>query len=194
MQVVNIKRMLTAVTVAIVTGCAPAVPQDVTWTSYGGDFGGGRYSDLRDIGPSNVARLEVAWTYHTGDASVEAAAKGKAAFEATPIVVDGLLFVSTPFNRVIALDAETGSERWRFDPELDRTARFSEVTSRGVSTWFDRGAATDAPCRRRIVFGTLDARLFAIDAMTGRRCGDFGRDGEVSLKDGFRVLSPHATR
>lgn len=182
--------MLIAVTVAVATACAPVASQDATWTAYGGSFGGGRYSDLRDIGPGNVARLDVAWTYQTGDASLEAADKGKAVFEATPIVVDGLLFVSTPFNRVIALDAETGSERWRFDPELDRTARFSEVTSRGVSTWLDGRAATNAPCRRRIVFGTLDARLFAIDAMTGRRCGDFGRDGEVSLKDGFRVLNP----
>ncbi|MGQ0716223.1 MAG: pyrroloquinoline quinone-dependent dehydrogenase [Pseudonocardiales bacterium] len=187
----NIRKMLIAATVAVATSCATVAPQDVTWTTYG-NVGGGRHSDLRDIGPGNVTRLEVAWTYHTGDASLEAAAKGKAAFEATPIVVDGLLFVSTPFNRVIALDAETGSERWRFDPELDRTARFAEVTSRGVSTWLDGRAATDAPCRRRIVFGTLDARLFAIDAMTGGRCGDFGRDGEVSLKDGFRVLSPNA--
>lgn len=187
----NIRKMLAAATVAAATACTlTAAPQDVTWTAYGGNYGGGRYSDLRDIGPGNVARLEVAWTYHTGDASLEAADKGRAAFEATPIVVDGLLFVSTPFNRVIALDAETGAERWRFDPTLDRTARFTQVTSRGVSTWLDGRAATNAPCRRRIVFGTLDARLFAIDAMTGRRCGDFGRDGEVSLKDGLRVLSP----
>ena len=188
-QVMNIKKKFIAVMAAGVTACA-AVPQDVTWTSYGGNFGGGRYSDLRDIGPGNVASLEVAWTYHTGEASLEAADKEKAVFEATPIVVDGVLFVSTPFNRVIALDAKTGSERWRFDPGIDRTAQFSEVTSRGVSTWLDKRVATDAPCRRRIVFGTLDARLFAIDAVTGRRCGDFGRNGEVSLKDGFRVLSP----
>jgi quinoprotein glucose dehydrogenase len=188
-QVMNIKKMLVAATVATVTACA-AAPPDITWTAYGGHFGAGRYSDLRDIGPANVAHLEVAWTYHTGEASIEAADKGKSVFEATPIVVDGLLFVSTPFNRVIALDAETGSERWRFDPELDRTTRFAEVTSRGVSTWLDERAAKDAPCRRRIVFGTLDARLFAIDAVTGRRCDEFGRDGEVSLTEGLRILSP----
>ncbi|MGH3823002.1 MAG: pyrroloquinoline quinone-dependent dehydrogenase, partial [Pseudonocardiaceae bacterium] len=177
--------------VTAATACTlAATPQDVTWPAYGGTSGGGRYSDLRDIGPGNVGRLEVAWTYHTGDVSTETANKDRASFEATPIVVDGLLFVSTPFNRVIALDAETGSERWRFEPQVDRAARFSEVTSRGVSTWLDVRAATTAPCRRRIVFGTLDARLFAIDAMTGRRCGDFGRNGEISLKDGFRVLSP----
>ena len=139
----NIKKKFIAVMAAGVTACA-AVPQDVTWTSYGGNFGGGRYSDLRDIGPGNVASLEVAWTYHTGEASLEAADKEKAVFEATPIVVDGVLFVSTPFNRVIALDAKTGSERWRFDPQLDRTAQFSEVTSRGVSTWLDKRVATDA--------------------------------------------------
>ena len=130
MLVVNIKKMLAAAMVVVAAACS-AAPQDVTWTAYGGHFGGGRYSDLGDIGPGNVAGLVIAWTYHTGEASLEAADKDKAVFEATPIVVDGLLFVSTPFNRVIALDAETGSERWRFDPQLDRTARFSEVTSRG---------------------------------------------------------------
>lgn len=90
-QVMTIRKMLIAATAAVTTACATVAPQDATWTAYGGNFGGGRYSDLRDIGPGNVARLEVAWTYHTGDASLEAADKGKAAFEATPIVVDGLL-------------------------------------------------------------------------------------------------------
>ncbi len=189
MNIRNISKMLAAAMVATTTACA-AAPQDVPWTAYGGNFGGGRHSDLRDIGPGNVTRLGVAWTYHTGETSLEAAAEGKTAFEATPIVVDGLLFISTPFNRVIALDAETGSERWRFEPKVDRTTRYSQATSRGVSTWLDPRAATNTPCRRRIVFGTLDARLFAIDAMTGRRCGDFGRDGEVNLKEGLRILSP----
>jgi quinoprotein glucose dehydrogenase len=187
----SINNLIAAATAATaVAWTLTAVPQDVTWTTYGGNFGGAHYSDLQEIALGNVGRLEVAWTYHTGDSGLEAVAKNKAAFESTPLVVDGLLFVSTPFNRVIALDAATGVERWRFDPRLDLTTEFSEVTSRGVSTWLDSRAAADAPCRRRIVFGTLDARLFAIDAKTGRRCGSFGRDGAVELKDGFRVLSP----
>jgi glucose dehydrogenase len=96
-QVMNIRKMLLAATVATATACA-AAPQDTTWMAYGGNFGGGRYSDLRDIRPDNVANLEVAWTYHTGEASLEAADKGKAVFEATPIVVDGVLFVNTPLT------------------------------------------------------------------------------------------------
>ncbi|HEY6065947.1 MAG TPA: PQQ-binding-like beta-propeller repeat protein, partial [Thermoanaerobaculia bacterium] len=105
------------------------------WPAYGRDPGGSRYSPLAQIDRSNVARLRVAWTYRTGEDMSKSVVGDKAAFEATPIMVDGTLYLSTPFNRVIALDAETGKERWAFDPEVSRTTRFSEVTCRGVSTW-----------------------------------------------------------
>ena len=128
----------------------------------------------------------MAWTYRTGEANDTSPARQRSAFEATPIVVDGTLFLSTPFNRVIALDPETGTERWVYDPGVDRSRFYALVTSRGVSTWLDPGRSAGQACRRRIFVATIDARLIALDAERGTPCGDFGRDGTVELKDGSR--------
>lgn len=92
----------------LVLGCLPALRGDQgvsgDWPAYGNDAGGSRYSPLAQIDRGNVQQLRVAWTYRTGEAGDTSAARQKSAFEATPIVVDGTLFFSTPFNRVIALD------------------------------------------------------------------------------------------
>jgi quinoprotein glucose dehydrogenase len=160
---------------------------DGDWPTYGNDPGGTRYSPLAQIDRANVDRLRVAWTYRTGDLPAGAWANSRIAFEATPIHVDGTLYLSTPFGRVIALDGETGAERWTFDPSVDRNGVFAVITSRGVSTWLDPAAAPGSGCRRRIFVGTLDARLFALDAATGSPCQDFGRGGEVSLAAGIAV-------
>ena len=117
----------------------------------------------------------MAWTYHTRDLEGAEGRKSRAAFENTPLLVDGTLFVCTPRNRVIALDPATGAERWRFDPEIPLDGRYAnQIVCRGVSTWLDAGAPAGAPCRRRILTATNDARLFALDAATGARCADFG--------------------
>src|SRR4029077_10607484 len=89
------------------------------WPSYGNDPGGQRYSPLDHINRDNVAQLKVAWTYHTGDVSNGSHTKRKGSFENTPIMVDGTMYLSTPFNRVIALDPATGHEKWTFDPKID---------------------------------------------------------------------------
>jgi quinoprotein glucose dehydrogenase len=169
---------------------------------YGGDPGGTRYSTLKQITRDNVAGLRPAWAYRTGALEPKTDLNEKAAFEATPILVDGTLYLSTPFNRVIALDPVTGSERWSYDPKVDRAHDFSEVTSRGVSAWNDTKAADGAPCRLRIFEGTIDARLIALDGKTGKRCADFGHDGSVDLTRGvvfgpefrgnYQVTSPPA--
>jgi quinoprotein glucose dehydrogenase len=157
------------------------------WAHYGGDAGGQRYSDLRQLTPENVDRLEVAWTHRSGDwrGGRGKEARSEIAYEATPILVDGTLYVCTPFNRVIALDPATGEERWVFDPEIDLGQGYAnQAICRGVSHWRDPGAEAGVPCGRRIFTGTNDARLIAIDAVTGARCADFGRDGEVDLTEG----------
>ncbi len=151
------------------------------WPAYGNDPGGTRYSPLADITRDNVKRLEVAWTYRTKDNAEGFVSGDDRAFEATPLMVDGTLYLSTPTGRVAALDAETGAERWTFDPKCDPKRDFSEVTSRGVSTW------VDAKGQRRIFVGTIDARLIALDAATGRRIAGFGRDGEVNLTSGVEI-------
>lgn len=158
--------------------------EPVEWESYGRDPGGSRYSPLDQIHRSNVRHLEVAWVYRTGDWSDGSGDVPKTAFEATPIVVDGTLYVSTIYGRVIALDPETGAERWAFDPKMDRTVHRSEIGNRGVATWIDTKLAEDAPERRRIFVATIDARLIALDAATGRRCADFGKGGEIDLTQG----------
>ena len=160
---------------------------DGNWPTYGNDAGGTRYSPLTQIDRGNVGRLRVAWIYRTGEDAGYGWASTRVAFEATPIVVDGTLYLSTPFGRVIALDPETGVERWTYDPNIDRDGTFALVTSRGVSTWLDPASEAARACRRRIFVGTIDARLIALDAATGSPCADFGRGGQVNLAEGITI-------
>jgi quinoprotein glucose dehydrogenase len=163
---------------------AAAWPADSAWTSYGGDAGGTRYSPLKQVTRDNVGNLKPVWTYRTGALEPKTELNQKAAFEATPILIDGTLYLSTPFNRVIALDPASGAERWSYDPKVDRSHDYSEVTSRGVSAWADPKAAADSPCKQRIFEGTIDARLIALDGKTGKPCASFGREGTVDLTRG----------
>ncbi|HEX7029190.1 MAG TPA: pyrroloquinoline quinone-dependent dehydrogenase [Gammaproteobacteria bacterium] len=160
---------------------------DTNWPSYGNDPGGSRYAPLAQITPENVAGLEVAWTYRTGDLGEGFASGENMAFEATPILVGGTLYLSTPYNQVHAIDAATGERRWMFDPRIPKDLWYSENTSRGVSAWRDPGAAGGAPCALRIFIGTLDARLIALDSETGKPCADFGDAGSVDLAAGARL-------
>src|SRR2546423_9257618 len=89
------------------------------WSYYGHDAGGMRYSPLAQINRENVAKLKVAWTFHTGEISDGRGARKRTGFETTPIVVDGTLYLTTPYNRVIALDPETGAQRWPYDPKIE---------------------------------------------------------------------------
>jgi quinoprotein glucose dehydrogenase len=169
---------------------APAVfAADSGWTAYGGDAGGTRYSNLEQISRDNVGQLKAVWTYHTGALQPETALNQKAAFEATPILMDGTLYLTTPFNRVIALDPGSGAEKWTYDPKVSRSHDYSVVCSRGVAAWIDSKvidskANDSAPCKLRIFEGTIDARLIALDGKTGQPCQDFGAAGTVDLTRG----------
>ena len=164
---------------------APAHGPIAEWPHYGGDAGGKRYSPLTQIDKRNVARLEVAWEYHTGDVSDGKDGRPWSAFEATPIVVDGVMYLSTPFSRVVALDAQTGTPIWRFDPRADLRAPPDGLVNRGVSLWVDADRAEGERCRKRIFVATIDARLIALDAATGAPCADFGERGHVDLARGI---------
>jgi len=183
----------------------PATPaRSVTdWPAYGGDPGGQRHSDLSAITPANVGLLAHAWTHRHGDVSDgRGEVRTTTAFQATPILLDGTLFFCTPFNRVFALDAATGEERWVFDPGIDLRGRYAnQLVCRGVSSWLDPEAGAAGACRRTIFMGTNDARLIALDASTGRPCPGFGDGGEVDLNAGpgpqewkgeYQVTSPPA--
>ena len=159
---------------------------DQSWRHYGGDAGGARFSPHSEIGPGNIRNLRQAWVYRTGDISDGERYPGKSSFKATPVLHDDTLFVSTPFNRVVALDAASGEEVWTFDPHVDFSRRYAEMfTSRGVSLWTDQDVADNVACRDRVILGTLDARLIALDARNGRRCPGFGVNGELDLSAGI---------
>jgi quinoprotein glucose dehydrogenase len=160
------------------------------WAYYGGDPGGTRFSHIDSINTSNVMHLRKIWEYHTGALQPETDANHKAAFECTPILVGGTLYVTTPFNQIIALDPATGTEKWKYDPHVDRHRDYSEVSSRGVAAWTDMQAAAEKACRTRLFEGTIDARLIAVDAATGRLCDGFGDHGSIDLTRNVRLESP----
>jgi quinoprotein glucose dehydrogenase len=180
-----------ALYVLLLAGCdAPATgkldPADRTldgWSHYGGDEGGARYSKLTQINTGNVGALQVAWTYHTDDLRPEQMPSplNLPAFEATPILAGDTLYLCSPRNKIIALDAETGVERWHrtVDPDTRNTYL---VTCRGVTYYEDAAAPAAENCRTRIFSGTMDGRLLALDAATGKPCEQFGARGEIDLK------------
>jgi membrane-bound PQQ-dependent dehydrogenase (glucose/quinate/shikimate family) len=157
------------------------------WRHYGGDPGGRRFSTLARIDRKNVGGLRRAWTYHTGERDLEPTSQ-PTPFESTPLAVDGTLYLSTPSGRVIALDGDTGREVWTFDPPPRAgQSRAARGPHRGVSYW-------EAPdgADRRILSGTADGRLLALDARTGRLRADFGDGGIVDLRAGVADRWPHA--
>ncbi len=172
---------------------SPAIAE---WPTYGNDPGSSRYSPLTDITKGNVANLKVAWTYHTGDISD---GKGmwngqkiwaKSTFEDTPLMFDDSLYVATPFNRIIALDPETGKEKWIFDPKLNRIGYYGDdFTCRGLAAWTNPALKPADACRKTLYEATLDGRLIAVDARTGTACAAFGKGGEVPLKSGIKLAS-----
>lgn len=174
--------------------------QEAGWPAYGNDAGGMRYSTAKQINAVNVGQLKLAWSYRTGALDAKTKLIEKAAFEATPVLVEGKLFLSTQYDHVIALDPKTGAKLWEFDPEVNLAKSYSEVTSRGVSAWKDPQGKPGEVCRLRIFVGTIDARLIAVDGETGKRCADFAANGEIDLskdaatqfewRGGYQVTSP----
>lgn len=162
--------------------------QPADWPHYGNSLGGSRFSSLTQIDGSNVRQLKLAWSYRTGDiAEHKQDPRNLPAFEATPLKIGDSLYFCTPTNVVIALDAESGTERWRFNPYTDTKGHY-QVTCRGVAYHEQHDA--QGLCARRIVAATLDGRLFALDAASGKQCPGFGRDGVVDLRIGQEPIQP----
>lgn len=157
------------------------------WTHYGGSPAGDRYATPSSITPKNVKNLSQAWIYRTGDATDGSEFDGDPSnFKATPVLVQDKLVFSTGFNRVVALESATGKEIWTFDPDVDFSNSYSEMfTSRGVAVWVNPKEVSGT-CDVRVFAGTLDARLIAIDANTGKLCPGFGRAGQIDLSRGIR--------
>ncbi|GAC1515718.1 MAG: glucose/quinate/shikimate family membrane-bound PQQ-dependent dehydrogenase [Gemmatimonadaceae bacterium] len=159
---------------------ATAAAQQVDWPTASGDQGARRWSAVADIDRSNVARLRVAWTWKTGERTIPAGVDQKPArpglFEASPVVIHDTLYVATPYAAVAALDAVTGREIWRYDPEVWRFGQPSNGTGfvhRGIATWSDSS--------ERRVFINARWKLVALNGRTGERIRSFGDSGEVDL-------------
>ena len=157
---------------------------ETDWPNYGNDPGGMRYSPLKDINPETVSQLKIAWVFHTGDLSEGRNGWKRSGLETTPILVDGVLYLTTSFNRVIALNPVTGKQLWVYDPEIDRSLDYGDgLINRGVATWRDTSPPAGQLCVRRIYEATLDARLISLDAATGKPCAGFGDRGQVNLRN-----------
>ncbi len=160
------------------------------WPAYGGTYSARRYSPLDQINRSNVAKLQRAWLFHTGDMPKSDFAKNKYGAETTPLKVGQSLYLCTPKNIMIALDAASGKELWRFDPQVSDNNIPYTAACRGVAYFEAQGAAVDSACAARIIEGTLDARLIAVDARTGSPCADFGDRGQVRTDDNMGKIVP----
>lgn len=167
------------------------------WGSYGNSAGGMRFSPLHQIDTANVKNLAVAWTFQTGELKTynKTDMPGKAAFEATPLMIDGVLYFNTPTNRVFAIDAGTGKQKWVYDPKVDLRGDYPEVAARGVSKWIDPTRHAGDNDYMRIIEGTIDGRLIELDAASGNPVPTFGNNGIVDLKRNLgriQVTSPPA--
>ena len=148
------------------------------WAVWGSDPAGTRFSPLDQITPANVGKLELAWTYHFGPAPPGA----PASLEVTPIKIGDAVYVCSDYNDIVALDAETGQQRWRFNAHTNVTgATYGHC--RGIAYY--RVPNATGPCAERLITNTIDARLLAIDKATGQLCSDFGTNGAVNLKQGM---------
>ena len=188
------KRLLWLLAI-LVTGALVAAQQQsssqVEWLYYGGDQGGTKYSPLADIRPDNLPRLQVAWQWKHWETPLKEYDTVPGFNETTPLMIDGVLYVTTPYNSIAAIDADTGKERWRFDGgayELGQVLSGSGWKLRGTAFWRDGG--------RMRLFLNSRHRLFSLDPQTGKPDPSFGNGGMVSLTDGLPRISDitHATQ
>src|SRR5688572_27728710 len=152
---------------AAMLAAGTALAGDVGWPNYGNDKAGTRYATADQINRDNVKQLAVAWTYNTGDAGTGTT------IECTPLVVDGVMYVTTVRTKVVALDATTGKELWQYDPYADTSRTFMKASggvNRGVAFWSD-GQANG---QRRVIHGVSDGRVISLDARTGKPDPAFG--------------------
>ena len=158
------------------------VPAPPVWNSFHGQLNGQKYSPLTQINASNVGKLKLAWQYHTGDVSDGSGDRPATVWSATPIYANETLYIGTPFYRIIALDPATGKERWHFDSHSTLKALTQPaLKNRGVAYWQAEHPVAGQVCQKIVYLGTMDARLFAVDADTGKPCPGFADNGVLDV-------------
>ncbi len=155
------------------------------WHQYGRTQFGQRYSPLDQINVANVASLKEAWRYQTGDVKLPDDI-GETTYQVTPLKVGDTLYLCTPHNLAIALDAESGKEKWKFDAKPGLNPDRQHQTCRGVTYWLDTRVAAGQPCAARVYLPTSDARLIALDAASGKVCESFADKGALHLEAGMK--------
>ncbi|MGN6489629.1 MAG: membrane-bound PQQ-dependent dehydrogenase, glucose/quinate/shikimate family, partial [Devosia sp.] len=179
-----------AVPAPAATAAAADLQVGQDWPVYGGTDHALRYSPLNEITPENVGSLKEVWTYRTGDLPKSDKMKDKYSPETTAIKVGDTLYLCSAMNIVLAVDAGSGKEKWRYDPHVSEGNVPYGATCRGVAYYAQPNANPEQACATRIIEATMDAKLLAVDAENGQPCADFGRDGAVNLLDGIGRTVP----
>jgi quinoprotein glucose dehydrogenase len=152
------------------------------WYTFNGDLMDQKFARLTQITPQNVDELQKAWEVHTGDVSDGHGEVPETNFEATPLFVDGTVFVATPFYRIYALAPDTGKVKWIFDPHTTlKGLTQPHLKTRGVAYWQAASPQPGEPCQKIVYVGTMDAKLYAVDADTGKACDGFGDHGVLDI-------------
>ncbi|MCM8223801.1 pyrroloquinoline quinone-dependent dehydrogenase [Enterobacter hormaechei] len=160
----------------------PLVPGTATWDSFHGQLNAQKYSPLTQITADNVGKLTKVWEFHTGDVSDGKGDTPATVWSATPIFANDTLYIGTPFDRLIALDPGTGKEKWHYDTKSSRKALTQPVLkNRGVSYWQAKNPVTGEACQKMVYMGTVDGKLFALDADSGKPCSGFADNGVLDL-------------
>lgn len=160
----------------------PLVPGTPTWDSFHGQLNAQKYSPLTQITADNVNKLTKVWEFHTGDVSDGKGDTPATVWSATPIFANDTLYIGTPFDRLIALDPGTGKEKWHYDTKSSRKALTQPVLkNRGVSYWQAKNPVKGEACQKMVYMGTVDGKLFALDADSGKPCSGFADNGVLDL-------------
>ena len=161
---------------------APAAPTQATWDSFHGQLNAQKYSPLTQITAANVQHLEKVWEFHTDDMSDGSGKVPATVWSATPIFANDTIYIGTPFYRLIALDPGTGKVKWSFDTHTPLKATTQPaLKNRGVAYWAAKDPVPGMPCQKIVYMGTMDARLFALDADTGKKCAGFADSGVLDV-------------
>ncbi|HGA3387784.1 TPA: pyrroloquinoline quinone-dependent dehydrogenase [Enterobacter hormaechei] len=160
----------------------PLMSGTPTWDSFHGQLNAQKYSPLTQITADNVGKLTKVWEFHTGDVSDGKGDTPATVWSATPIFANDTLYIGTPFDRLIALDPGTGKEKWHYDTKSSRKALTQPVLkNRGVSYWQAKNPVSGEACQKMVYMGTVDGKLFALDADSGKPCSGFANNGVLDL-------------
>ncbi|MGA9794369.1 MAG: pyrroloquinoline quinone-dependent dehydrogenase [Rhizomicrobium sp.] len=177
------KLVLLSIAASAAFAVTQAAAQNQVWDTFNGDLMAQKYSSATQITPQNVKNLKIAWQIHTGDkSSLQFGVPAETYFEATPIFADNTVYIGTPFYRIFALQPDTGKVKWIFNPHEPKKALTQPgMKSRGVAYWQSANPVAGQPCQKIVYIGTMTAKLYAVDADSGKACTGFANNGVLDI-------------